>query len=71
MKKILLIGCLCAGMALASCGGNSEQSTGDSAVLDTATMESADTLDARGPGVDPAAGHVELDTTKKDTTVTP
>lgn len=68
---MFLIGCLCAGMALASCGGSTEQSTGDSAVLDTATMESTDTLDGRGPGVDPAAGHVVLDTTKNDTTVTP
>lgn len=71
MKKIFLIGCLCAGMALASCGGKSESGASDSATLDTTTMDVNDTLDARGPGIDPAAGNVELDTTKKDSTVTP
>lgn len=57
-----------AGMALSACNGESESSTGDSAALDSATMESSDTLKGRGPGVDPPAGHTDLDSIKPDGT---
>ncbi|RVT98383.1 hypothetical protein EOD41_16450 [Mucilaginibacter limnophilus] len=35
MKKIFLIGCLCAGLALASCGGSSDPRASQSGADDT------------------------------------
>ncbi|RVT98381.1 hypothetical protein EOD41_16440 [Mucilaginibacter limnophilus] len=68
MKKHFLIMSLVAVMALSACGGNGKSASGDSAVLDSASMESTDTLEGRGPGVDPPAGQTDLDSIKPDGT---
>ncbi|RVU00330.1 hypothetical protein EOD41_12665 [Mucilaginibacter limnophilus] len=54
MKKVLLITCMCAGMAFASCGGNKTEGTTDSTPMDTSNMGSDTATDVpqTGTGTD-------------------